>query len=50
MPLPIGAGCKPAAADRWDGKDPHAWHGQYGGYLSDKVKQCFPKLYEGVVS
>lgn len=42
LPLP------PAPADpraRWDGADPRAWQGTYGGYLTAKVAQVFPDLF-----
>lgn len=36
------------AAQRWDGRSVHDRSGTYGDYLSAKVGQVFPALFEGV--
>ncbi len=35
---------------RWDGSDPQAWQGTYGGYLSAKVSKVFPQLFSSTDS
>jgi isopenicillin N synthase-like dioxygenase len=51
-PLPAratGPG-RPAAPDRWDGADPHAFEGAYGDYLMGKVAKVFPELFGEAVA